>query len=160
MHNINLISVVGCTTNRDCPTKQACNDRECVNPCEKSNPCKRDEKCDVLDHKPGCLPSEFSFFLSVVILVPLLFLLHLAMGYFHPFPLIMGTLSPLILSLPCYLPWFIFLTFSISMYLKPVSYCHFLFNISPDLLVSWCCVFNHYCWLVRCISDAKETSYL
>jgi hypothetical protein len=78
-----FVLVVGCTTNRDCPTKQACSDRECVNPCEKSNPCKRDEKCDVLDHKPGCLPSEFFvLFVSFLKWLPFSFFLKVAFPIF------------------------------------------------------------------------------
>ena len=70
-------------------------------------------------------------------------------GYFHPFPLTVGILSPLnlhyhVVNLVC--SWITCLILCIS---NRLTTAISLFNISPDLLGSYSFKFNWYCWFVH-----------
>ena len=56
-------------------------------------------------------------------------------GYCHPCPLTVGVLSTLIFILSCCLPCFIVVTCLISVYIKPVNYCHFIVQYFPRFAI-------------------------
>ena len=75
-------------------------------------------------------------------------------GYFHPFPLTVGILSPLILILSCCFPCSVALTCLISVYLKPVKIAIFIVQYFTRFVFSWSSFFILDSWLLKPYLDS------